>query len=587
MSLRAAWVALCLWWLAACADPGATGSAERVPGGLELTSAQPIEEVHATTVGGAAVGTWRPPEPVSELHVPMPVRLSAGLHLEVSTSKGSWKATIPARPADDGPVEVRIEAPLGQPAADPELRRVPVVVPESGEVHVGVVVTARGAVRVTVELDGAPTSRHLAPGERLLAKGVLGASGPLEIVVRADGWRREWTLVPTAVEPSRLGEWLTIEAVRFPADARGAALVGRPSDRVTLAAAWWRSLLRSFSLGYRARDHQAPWAWRAVDLVNDGADPIDVVVTEQVFDLLGEPHPAFVAQVREGAPTTPYVAARLRVPARSRATAVLPLYVDGAGLPGPTGLEARVAVLPVGWTEPIATAAAPLWVSRGSTWASLGFVVLLLASAIGWTTMATQGPRWLRSARTPELLVVGLFGSLTFVVATAAQLLGMGVAAVLGPFAPFLTGLVDDAFRTVLLATLVALYPRPGIVSLAAIVGWLLRGLALGSFHPLDLLYLGCVVTWLEGWLWFSGLTRSARWLDEGRLRRWFRLTVGFGGAQVCASATGLVASVVLYRLYYAGWYVVALLALPGFVYIALACVLAVPFAESMRRVRP
>ena len=43
--------------------------------------------------------------------------------------------------------------------------------------------------------------------------------------------------------------------------------------------------------------------------------------------------------------------------------------------------------------------------------------------------------------------------------------------------------------------------------------------------------------------------------------------------------------SAVFYRLWYAGWYVAALLALPGGAYMVLACWLAVPFADSLRRV--
>ena len=56
--------------------------------------------------------------------------------------------------------------------------------------------------------------------------------------------------------------------------------------------------------------------------------------------------------------------------------------------------------------------------------------------------------------------------------------------------------------------------------------------------------------------------------------------------AAVLTSATGLVVSIVLYRLYFAGWYIGLILALPGFLYVCLACALAVPFADSLRRIQ-
>ena len=57
--------------------------------------------------------------------------------------------------------------------------------------------------------------------------------------------------------------------------------------------------------------------------------------------------------------------------------------------------------------------------------------------------------------------------------------------------------------------------------------------------------------------------------------------------ASLFGAACGLASGMVLYRLFYADWYVVATLALPGFLYDAIACALAVGFAASLRRVEP
>jgi len=182
-------------------------------------------------------------------------------------------------------------------------------------------------------------------------------------------------------------------------------------------------------------------------------------------------------------------------------------------------------------------------------------------------------------------VTVSLFGSLSYVVATALQVVGMGLAALLGPFSPLVMGLADDAFRACLLGTLIALLPRPGIAAMATVVGFLMRGLTLGAFHPVDLLYVGSAVLWLEGWLWVSGCTRGEGWLRGTRWHQWFRLSVGLGLANLCATATGLAVSVVLYRLFLADWYVVLILALPGFLYVLVGTWLAVDFAGALKRV--
>jgi hypothetical protein len=303
-----------------------------------------------------------------------------------------------------------------------------------------------------------------------------------------------------------------------------------------------------------------------------------------VVDAEGRPAAAFRSRVREADTASGAVTVLLRIPAGERARAALPFFVERAAVAEGAYLR-LVEVTPLGSTVPLHRLERPLFLGRGSPWASLGFVLALLASLGGLVLLVRRGPRWLRALNTAELMTIALFGSLTFVVAAAARLLGYGVASVLGPFAPLLTGLVDDAFRTCLLAVLVMLVPRVGVVAFASLVGYLMRGLALGSFHPADLLYFGSVVCFLEGCLWLAGLTRHQRWLDEGRLSRWVRMSFGFGVANALSVAAGLVVTVVLYRLFLADWYVAMMLFLPGFLYVVVGCWLAVRFAESLRKV--
>jgi hypothetical protein len=178
-----------------------------------------------------------------------------------------------------------------------------------------------------------------------------------------------------------------------------------------------------------------------------------------------------------------------------------------------------------------------------------------------------------------------VFGTLAFVVSAASALVSTGLGAVLGPFQTFLTAIFDDALRYALLATLVTLIPRPGVLALSVIVAWLMRGFALGGFNPTDALNVFGHIFWLESCMWAVGVTRSGAWRDGHRVARFLRLGAGFATASLLSALGGLLVHMVLFRLFYAGWYVAALLALPGFLYVWTACLLATGFADSLRRV--
>ncbi len=236
--------------------------------------------------------------------------------------------------------------------------------------------------------------------------------------------------------------------------------------------------------------------------------------------------------------------------------------------------------MPLGSSEPLWVHREPLQVRQGSTWISAAFALALLGGAAGLLLLGLRLRSWLAASRTVDLVTVAVFATLSFLVSGASTLVAAAVAAVLGPFAIFVTNLLDDALRYALLATLVVLLPRPGVAALSVILVWLMRGVALGAFTPIDAVTVGAQVFWLEAALWAFGVTRG-----EPRPPRWLPLAGAFGLASALTTVTGLAVAMVLYRLYYAGWYVAAVLAGPGLIYVWIACALAVGFAASLRRV--
>lgn len=506
------------------------------------------------------------------------VPLPAGRSVQIAVGD-ERRAVTP----DATPVEVAVELPAGQ-------RRVVVhggdvvdaVVVGEAPVAGAVVLTARAPTEVALSWgDGERRVRLEAAGAR--ARVPLALTGDARIDLRvgdAPPWSVELDVERWTADQA--GAVVTVADVVLPTDETGLPDRARPPDRVTLPSPWWARTLATLGLGYRPRDDQAPWTWQTVRVRNDGEEPVNLVVRATVRDATGALAPPFASRLREARGDA--VQALARVPGRGEADVSLPLFVDTSALRDPVAFVRRIDVLPLGSEVAIASVERPLFVSVGSPWASAWLVGALLTSAIGWGWLAVGARSWIARSRTEELVTVALFGSVTWVAGTALQVAGLGVAAVLGPFAPLVTGVADDALRACLLGTLVVLAPRPGTAAMATAVGFGMRALTLGSFHPVDLLYLGSAVAWLELWLWLSGCTRGEAWRDR-RTEAFLRLSVGLGVANVCATATALVVSVVAYRLYFADWYVALILALPGFAYVVLGCALAVGFAAGLRRV--
>jgi hypothetical protein len=211
--------------------------------------------------------------------------------------------------------------------------------------------------------------------------------------------------------------------------------------------------------------------------------------------------------------------------------------------------------------------------------------VVGLVSLMGLIMLVWAAPRWVRTASTSDLATISMFGTLLFGVSAATQLASMSISSLLGPFAVLVTGLVDDALRVTLLATLITLRPKIGTVTLAVLVAWLLRGMSFGAFSVSGLIFLFSRLLWLELFFWIFGLSRNGRWREQRVLLRWARLAGALGLSSLLSQASGLVLSVVLYRLFLADWYIGLMLALPGLLYPVIACAVAIPVADGLRRV--
>ncbi len=587
--MRGLWALLLLLvlgpWLAGCESGPVQVDANLDGRTLQIRASAPVDRVEVVDASGVPLVRQRLPAPAHQVGVEVPWSGRPPYGVTVVTDGTHHTLDLVDGPVL-GPFEASLQAPFGQDRRvleDGMTVRVPVV----GDATVQAALTVRVSTPgpLTLQLGEQTASRvRASAGERVVLLAAL--TGTLVGRVTHPGGELAFTLVPQRVPLDQARARLVLDQVAFPATGSGTPDPARPEGRVTLPSDWWLAVLRHTALGFRPRDEEIPWAWQGLTLRNTGGADLNVVVRSRVLGADGQPDPAFRPQVRDQDDGSGTTTALLRVPAGSVATGSLPVYVDDTLL-GDGPWTRQLEVWPIGSTERLVAWEAPLYVSRGSKLlgaaCALGVWMALCGGLLLWRRLG----RWLQDTPTSQLMTVALFGSLSFLVAAVGRLFGVSLASVLGPFSSLVTGLVDDAFRIALLATLVSLCPRAGIAALAVLVEWLLGGLTLGTLSPVDLLFVGSRVAWLEGSLWVAGITRVPGWTRESPLRQWSRLALSLGVGGLCASATALALHMVLYRLFYADWYIAMVLALPGFAYPLVACAIAVPFASALRRVAP
>ena len=121
-----------------------------------------------------------------------------------------------------------------------------------------------------------------------------------------------------------------------------------------------------------------------------------------------------------------------------------------------------------------------------------------------------------------------------------------------------------------LTGALITLIPLQGVVSLMAAIRLLLGMVAFGHMSPIVFLSYGVNAFLLEGALALSGFTAKNLYDVKPAafsLRRLVILALACALADTAATYVTLQGMSVLYRLYYADWYIYLVMAVNGFMY--------------------
>ncbi len=232
----------------------------------------------------------------------------------------------------------------------------------------------------------------------------------------------------------------------------------------------------------------------------------------------------------------------------------------------------------------------PLTVVKQNAKAALivGAATVMLIAAMLLSLLRIR--RILAAMRTRWLVTVSLFGAAAFAAVNVPSALFSDIFHVLlGPFGFLVSGLFNGVCLYMIIVALVILIPRPGVVALMLLVRLLLGILAFGQLTPITLLSYGMQAFLLEALLSGGGIYG---WLQAQSgtgqcypLRQIALVAVCCGIADSVAAYVSLQAMAVLYRLYYADWYIYLLIAVSGFLYTAIGAVCGMALGRRLATV--
>lgn len=407
-----------------------------------------------------------------------------------------------------------------------------------------------------------------------------------------------YSLRLVAADPDALARQLVLTAWELPVvRTGGAGGVGfdvdatRPRETLYLSGGWWQWLREHWPGSWQLSHPHEPAGWQGLALRNSGPTPLDLLVETAVVgpdDLEPRPEfgpPAWLAP-RGGATVDGW----LRVPAGGEAAVVLPVYVGRQTTAGSYRRMCRVRC--AGVEAPLLTATAPLEVRATGGWASAITGLVLAATPLVWLGAAWGARRWSARLSNDTLATIGLLAGLQFVVSAGSRLVGDVLAGVLGPLAIFVASLGSEGVLTGLAAVAVLLGPRPGTLALSYAAVFLLNAVFTGHLGWVDLVFLTVSIGWSEGLAALFGVTRGTGSVGDrpdgagraARLALVARVALALGLANAATLATQYALQQVLYRLYFADWYVAAVALVTGLLYGGLGAAWGTRLGLRLRR---
>lgn len=274
---------------------------------------------------------------------------------------------------------------------------------------------------------------------------------------------------------------------------------------------------------------------------------------------------------------------RVFIPAKEEVEFVLPIFADeDKVLPGI--YLGRIKSGLFGSDITFRTDDLELSVQR-MDWATVGATLYALFITLGIAFFLIVRHRLLfQRFKTRWLILISLFGTAKFLMSVVPRFfLSELFNGLMGPFGVFATGFFTEVTYLFVMA-LVVLIPLPGVVTLSMLMSVLLFCL-LGSFNPVIILFMMVSMSTMEIALYLTGFTRNRDPNFTRTGRALILAALGMGTAGAFATYVDYNLYMLLYRLYYAKWYILANISIVGFLYTALLAPAGVMLGNKLRRV--
>ncbi len=375
------------------------------------------------------------------------------------------------------------------------------------------------------------------------------------------------TVTVKVVTQESLAAAIRLLRISMPAGIQGMALRQYAADTLYIQPAVFKRLGRFFGVEPEYIDYNHPFTYQGLVLENTGTGSIALLINSAVYytDRNITP-PAFIPPdsatggIKDGTVTVTAV-----LPPGEKTAVVMPVYLTSDPLPG----EYRrvLKLIPMGSALPVAEYEFPFHVTSMNLTAWTFTLIAVFLSLTATLVFIIRFRKIVARMKVRWLVIISLYGAMTFVVSNVpVRIFGSFLSAVAGPFSVFFTGFFSALLYWTLLVSLVRLLPRPGTVTFATLVRYMLNGIMFGGFQLADILFTGTGIVAKEAAFYVSGLTRRG----EGfRWSRWsvLYLALCLSIADAFITLTGLYLHMVLYRLYFAGWYITLNVVINSLVY--------------------
>lgn len=325
-----------------------------------------------------------------------------------------------------------------------------------------------------------------------------------------------------------------------------------------------------------------PYTFQSLTLVNNFGSNLALLIKSRITGLNdGRTPGAFIPpDIYTGSQADNTVTAAVIIPPGRKQRVVLPIFITAPPRPG--HYRRQVTIYPMGGDRALKTLDLPLHVTGMDHTALICTLASLAVSVLALSFLACRFKRLLGGLKVRQVVIVALFGSLTFAgVNLPIKVFGALFHGLLGPFSVLVTGFFSELLYYAFLVALIRTIPRPGVVSLLTLVRYLLAVLVTGGFHLTDFLYVGTSIAVKETALYLAGVTR----VGEGFKWTWshvslLALLLALGDALL--GAASIYVHMVLFRLYFADWYIGLNIIVNGLIYTALGVWLGKVFSDRL-----